>query len=173
MAFLLHVPFLLIRFGLLALCGGRDALLRAAHFPPFEGGERVAYWFYQSATAFILLYLFFLQISFTPRWLFYGGLAVCLTGMVLLIFSVVSFASPQSGGMNQRGVYRLSRHPMYLAYFLVFLGDALLTRSWLLLCFVVIFQVSADRLVRREERWCLRHFGEEYARYMAQVRRWI
>ena len=38
----LLVPFLLVRFGLLAVLS-REAVARAAHFAPMEGGERIAY----------------------------------------------------------------------------------------------------------------------------------
>ena len=54
MGVLLLVPFFLGRFGLMALLD-RGALIRAAHFPPMEGGERAAYWVYQFSTAALLL----------------------------------------------------------------------------------------------------------------------
>ena len=39
----LLLPFLLIRFGLLAIFS-REAVGRAAHFAPMAGGERAACW---------------------------------------------------------------------------------------------------------------------------------
>ena len=76
-------------------------------------------------------------------------------------------------GFCQSGVYRLSRNPMYAAYFLLFLGCALLTRSLPLLLCLAVFQLTAHVLIRAEERWCLRTFGAAYARYMGRVRRYL
>ncbi len=46
---LLFLPFLLVRFGLLA-AKNRQALPRAAHFAPMQGREKIAYAVYQLAT---------------------------------------------------------------------------------------------------------------------------
>ena len=75
--------------------------------------------------------------------------------------------------MNTNGVYRFSRNPIYIAYFLCFIGMALLTASALLLTLVLVFQISAHWIIRAEERWCLERFGAAYARYMQKVRRYL
>lgn len=172
MGFLLLLPFLFIRFGLLALLG-KDAVARAAYFAPLTGKEKAAYWIYQAANAAIFLYLFFLKIKAAPAALFYAGAAVYSAGLILLAVSIVNFASPSESGINQSGLYRLSRNPMYVAYFIFFLGCALLTQSWLLLGFVIIFQGSSHFIIRSEERWCLAQFGDAYRQYMKKVRRYL
>lgn len=168
----LLIPFFLVRFGLLGLLSG-EAVRRAAHFAPMEGGERLVYWIYQISTAGILISLFFLEITFEPLGLFLGGGAVYCLGIALLTASITDFAAPAADGLRRNGVYRLSRNPMYAAYFLVFLGCAALTGSWLLLGWLLAFQLSAGQIVRAEERWCVQRFGEAYQRYMEQVRRWL
>ncbi|SDP44029.1 Protein-S-isoprenylcysteine O-methyltransferase Ste14 [Eubacterium maltosivorans] len=172
MGFLLLMPFFLIRFGLLALLD-KGAVARAAHFAPLLKKEKPAYWIYQITNAAIFLYLFFLKIKFTPAALFYAGAAVYSAGTLLLAVSIVNFASPSESGVNQNGLYRLSRNPMYVAYFIFFLGCALLTQSWLLLGFVIVFQGSAHSIIRSEERWCLTQFGDTYRQYMKKVRRYL
>ena len=79
---LLFLPFLLIRFGLLA-AKNRQALPRAAHFAPMQGREKIAYAVYQLATLGILLALCAgrIQTGSTGTW--YGGLTVYLLGLVL------------------------------------------------------------------------------------------
>ena len=59
MGFVLMIPFLLVRFGLLSILG-RGAVLRAAYFAPLQKQEKAAYWVYQLSTATIFLSLFFL-----------------------------------------------------------------------------------------------------------------
>jgi len=165
--FFLLVPFFLIRFGLLALLE-RSALRRAAHFAPLRGGEKAAYWVYQLSNIAILGYLCFLSVSVSL-----AGAAVYLAGLAACTGSVVSFAASPEGGLRTEGAYRFSRHPMYAAYFIFFLGCAMLTRSLALLGIVLIFQISAHWIILAEERWCREQFGEAYQRYMERVRRYI
>ncbi|WP_195268345.1 methyltransferase [Eubacterium sp. 1001713B170207_170306_E7] len=172
MGFLLLVPFFLIRFGLLAFLD-KGAVARAAHFAPLLKKEKPAYWIYQIANAAIFLDLFFLKIKFTPATLFYAGAAVYAAGTLLLAVSMVNFAAPSESGVNQNGLYRLSRNPMYVAYFIFFVGCLLLTQSLLLLGFTIVFQVSSHSIIRSEERWCLAHFGEAYRQYIKKVRRYL
>lgn len=95
-----------------------------------------------------------------------AGLGLCAAAMV-------AFCAPDGRGLNTNGVYRLSRHPMYVGYFVCFVGMALLVRSPVLLGVVLIFQVAAHWMVLAEERWCLETFGDGYARYMRGVRRYL
>lgn len=169
MGFFLLIPFFLLRFGLMAwLDPGAPA--RAAHFAPLRGGEKAAYWVYQISTAALILGLCFSRVRpFRPP---LAG-AVCYgLGLLLLAWSVVDFCAPAEDGFRQKGFYRLSRNPMYLAYFVFFTGCGMLTGSWPLLGVLVCFQLSARWIVLAEERWCLEHFGEPYRRYMERVRRW-
>lgn len=171
-AAVLLIPFFLVRFGLLSRFG-REAVVRAARFAPLYGGEKAAYWVYQLCTAAILLSLFWLKIRAGHLWALCLGLLLYLPGLGLCGASVVGFSSPNRQGLVTDGVYRLSRHPMYLSYLLIFLGMAALTYSPILFFLVLLFQLSARWIVRSEERWCLLEFGDAYRRYMEQVRRWI
>lgn len=169
--FLLFIPLLLIRYGLLALLN-KEALRRAAFFPPLIEKEKVAFWIYQTATIFLFIYLFFLKIKTDSVW-FYVGAVVFGLGVLLCIVSVSNYAKPAKNGINLKGLYRVSRNPMYVAYFIYFLGCVLLTRSFILLTSLIVFQVSAHWIIRSEERWCVEKFGEDYISYMKKVRRYI
>ena len=167
MGFLLLIPFYLVRFSLMAALD-REAIGRAAHFPPMPGGEKVAYYLYQLSTVALLL-----GILPAPLALFGTGLLLDLAGLALLAAAVRDFAAPAPGGMRRQGLYRFSRNPMYLAYFVFFVGCALLVRSPLLLAITAVFQLSAHWVILAEERWCIRQFGQDYIRYMAEVRRYL
>ena len=170
-AFLLILPFLLVRFGLLAVLD-KEAIKRAAYFPPLFGREIVAYGFYQVANAFLLLYPLLLTIR-TEGILFYAGLPVYLLGLLLCAGAMMSFARPETTGFSRKGLYRFSRNPVYIGYFFFFSGCVLLTHSRLLLVALLVFQYTAHWIIRSEERWCLDTFGEEYREYQSRVRRYI
>jgi len=163
---------MLIRFGLLSFLS-KDAIKRAAYFPPMIRAEKVAFAIYQLATAAILIYMFFLKIQTNPSFLFYTGIALYGIGLLLLTLSIVNFSAPTNKGINLQGLYRLSRNPMYIAYFICCAGCAALTRSLILLGFVLIFQISAHWMILAEERWCMEQFGPEYLQYMKKTRRYM
>ena len=169
--FLLLIPFILIRFGLLNILN-KEGLKRAAFFAPLIGREKAAYWFYQISNILIFVYLCFLKITTDPNW-FYTGLVIYGLGVLLCLGSVLNFARPAGNGINVKGLYRVSRNPMYVAYFIYFLGCVLLTQSLLLLALLIVFQISAHWIILSEERWCVKKFGEEYINYMNKVRRYI
>ena len=170
-AIVLFIPLFLIRYGLLGMLS-KEALRRAAHFPPMEGNEKLAYWLYEILMPCIFIALCFLKIRTDTMW-FIPGLLLYTLGTLLFIISVFNYARPSASGINTKGLYRVSRNPMYVSYLLYFLGCALITDSLILLALTLILQVSSHWIIRAEERWCIREFGQEYVRYMERVGRYV
>ncbi len=164
---LLVIPIILIRYGLLAILS-REALRRAAHFAPLEDNEKWAYWVNVNTSIGMMIFMFFITVSEDTAW-FYAGLALYVIGAVLYAVSVVNYARPNGNGINTSGLYRVSRNPMYAAYFIYFLGCAVMTSSLILLA----YQISNHVIIKSEERWCAQKFGSEYGEYMKRVRRYI
>jgi len=169
--FVLFVPVMLIRYGLLYFLN-KEAFKRAAFFPPLGGKEKAAFWIYQISTLFIFVYMFFLEVMIESLWFYVGTVVYCM-GVLLCGISVVNYANPSESGINLKGLYKISRNPMYMAFFFCFLGCALLTKSLILLAAVIVFQVSAHWIILSEERWCRDKFGDEYMQYMKNVRRYF
>jgi protein-S-isoprenylcysteine O-methyltransferase Ste14 len=72
------------------------------------------------------------------------------------------------------GPFRFSRNPLYLALSLMYAGLALMANSiWALLLLFPVTLVMSRFVIRREEEYLARRFGEEYAHYQTNVRRWI
>lgn len=172
MAMILFIPFLLIRFPFLAHFS-QNAVSRSAHFAPMEGNEKIAYVVYQISNLGLFLFSCFIGIKFDFSALFYMGAAIYLLGLTLCAISMRNFARPHANGMNTKGLYRYSRNPMYMAYFICFLGIALLTQSLTFFVILLIFQLSGHWIILAEERWCLAHFGNSYQNYKQQVRRYF
>ena len=169
--FILVLPLLFIRFGILSILS-KEAVKRAAFYPPTEGNEKAAYWIYQITTLFLILIPFFAKVKLSNIQSFIG-LGIYITGMILYAISIIQFAKPNQNRLNIEGLYKISRNPMYIAFFLYFLGLGLITGSWQLLFILIIFQLSVHYLILSEERWCIKEFGEEYIEYMKKVRRYI
>jgi protein-S-isoprenylcysteine O-methyltransferase Ste14 len=72
------------------------------------------------------------------------------------------------------GVYRLSRHPMYLGFVLILLGLAILLGSLTPFLVVPIFAIVMDRVfVVVEEGMLEEKFGQAWLDYKSQTRRWV
>jgi protein-S-isoprenylcysteine O-methyltransferase Ste14 len=72
------------------------------------------------------------------------------------------------------GVYRHIRHPMYAAYWLGALAQALLLSNWIAgPAFLVTFVPLYLRRVPHEEQMMLDNFGEEYRSYVGRTGRVI
>ena len=170
-AFVTVIPIIIIRYALLNILN-KEALTRAASFAPLVGKERIAYWVYQVTTLFIMVDLILLKIRIDSDW-FYIGVVIYGFGLVLYAISMAGYAKPKANGININGIYRISRNPMYIAYFISLLGGALMTESWMLFMLLIVFQVSSHWIILSEERWCISKFGEEYVRYMDKVRRYV
>lgn len=73
-----------------------------------------------------------------------------------------------------RGLYRYSRNPMYVGYFTLVAGWAILFGSVLLVGYGVFLFIFFSVFVHfHEEPHLSREFGDEYDAYKAQVGRWL
>jgi protein-S-isoprenylcysteine O-methyltransferase Ste14 len=162
---------LLVRYGL-PLFVSKSALKRLKFAPPPEGREKIAFRVYLPSTLAILVYLFFTKIIVESP-LFYIGLSIYGGGVLLYAVSIYQFGKPSDQGINTNGLYKYSRNPIYVAFFVFLLGCALITQSLILFALSVIYQISVHWVIKSEERWCLSEFGDEYARYMKNVRRYL
>lgn len=170
--FLLLVPFLLIRFGLLSFLN-KDAVKRAAFFAPVKGKEVTAYWLYQLSNVLIFVILCFQKVIMDGSWVCMSGIVIYILGLILCVISIIDFAAPCENGFHDNGLYRYSRNPMYLGYFIFFAGCVLLVQSVLLGVVVLVFTISSHWIILSEERWCIDEFGSEYREYAKKVRRYV
>lgn len=119
-----------------------------------------------------LLYSVFLP--FKPGTiLFYAGLFAFIIGLTILSIATYHFIMIPPDQIITKGVYRFSRHPMYLATFLICLGAGISAGSWifLILCVILISCFHKEALV--EEKVCLEKYGDAYQKYLNSVPRWI
>lgn len=72
------------------------------------------------------------------------------------------------------GIYRLSRNPMYLSLALLYLGIACWVNSlWILLLLVPVLIIVNQGVIKHEEQYLERKFGNQYLHYKVAVRRWL
>jgi protein-S-isoprenylcysteine O-methyltransferase Ste14 len=111
------------------------------------------------------------------------GIGLVGVGSTLLLACVWQFYSLGKGTLApwtppvhlvDRGPYRFSRNPMYVAVVTVLFGWALaFTSPGLAAYAVVMIAVFHARVVLFEEPWLAERHGESWRRYRASVPRWV
>lgn len=110
------------------------------------------------------------------------GILPLLAGVALNLFADSALKVAQttvkpfqeSNALVTSGVYTISRHPMYLGYVLILLGMAMMMRSLTPFLVVPVFAAFMDwAFIRVEEQMLETQFGQAYAQYKQQVRRWV
>ena len=119
-----------------------------------------------------LIYSVFLPLQLHTHW-FTVGLSVFILGLLCLAAATWSFLTAPTDTPITGGIYHISRHPMYLATFLISLGTGIATASWLftLSGLLMAFCFRQEALI--EERICLEQYGGDYCEYMEKVPRWL
>ncbi len=120
----------------------------------------------------LFIYSIFLPLQLETAW-FYVGLALCVLGMVTWTIAIVNIANIPLGEPWNKGLYRYSRHPMYLGLFLTLIGAGIASASWIFLLLSILYIILCAILVSAEERFCLDKFGTTYREYMNRTPRWI
>ncbi len=104
---------------------------------------------------------------------------VAITGLAALSFrkahTTVNPMKPSStSSLVTSGIYRYTRNPMYLGFFLALIAWGLHLSNGLALLALPAFILYMNRFqIEPEERALTALFGQEFAQYTSQVRRWL
>jgi protein-S-isoprenylcysteine O-methyltransferase Ste14 len=109
------------------------------------------------------------------------GIFPCVSGLLLLLLSLVSFGRSFRVGIDAdhpdklitTGVFAFSRNPIYVAFWVIMLGQFLVFPNWLLLVYLGAATWLFHRQVLREEAYLVEHYGKEYTEYCARVRTYV
>ncbi len=119
-----------------------------------------------------LIYSVFLPLKTGTAWL-YAGLPVFVLCLVMTLITTLNFAATPVDEPVTRGIYRISRNPIYLSGSLLYIGIGIACTSWIFLLCGVLWIVLLGRVVPTEERYCLEKYGDTYRKYMDKTPRWI
>lgn len=153
---------------------GLDVYRRASGQPEMKTSHRYSVVSYVSMVieTMAVAYSIFLPLQLGTIW-FYAGLAIFLTGLVVLTTATVNFATTPMDVPITRGIYHYSRHPLYLASLLIYFSVGIASASWVFLLVFVLQAVSIRIAAVGEERFCLEKYGEAYREYIDKTPRWL
>jgi protein-S-isoprenylcysteine O-methyltransferase Ste14 len=101
--------------------------------------------------------------------IFLGG-----AGKLFLKYRTTLNPNKKSGKLVIEGPYKITRNPMYLGAFNVFLGMAIISGSVLsIICSFIAPLLLNYIVIPFEERVMQRTFGKQYLQYKQKVGRWL
>ena len=121
--------------------------------------------------AAIMVCTVFLPLKPGGFWL-YTGLFLFVLGMGSTIPEAQLFFR-EKGQLVTRGLYRVSRHPIYLMADIAWIGIAVATASWLLFALIASNLIVVHHVMLAEERICLEKYGDSYREYMKRTPMYI
>ena len=141
--------------------------------PPLERRkDRIISQMLALAMFFSFFYSIFVPIELGMIW-FYIGLLIYFAGMILITLTMRDFATTPMDKPVTKGVYRYSRNPMFIGYFLVYAGIAIACVSWVYILLTIIFILIVIYLSPIEEAITLEHYGKSYEEYIKRTPKWI
>ena len=142
------------------------------HASILTGTENKIFIFSKIIMLSVFIYSIFLPLQLGIIW-FSIGLPIYLLGLILQTIAWVNVATSPVDEPVTKGLYRYSRHPMYVTLPLIFIGTGIASASWLFLLLSIILIITHFNNAVPEERECLEAYGNAYREYMNRTPRWI
>lgn len=110
------------------------------------------------------------------------GIVFIVISLFFLIRSLRQFFQTKNSLMTIRpafslqinGIYNITRNPMYVGLAIVYLGiTCFIGNWWNVILFPVLLLFVQEYIIKHEEKYLERRFGQEYLNYKYKVRRWL
>ncbi|MBN2378762.1 isoprenylcysteine carboxylmethyltransferase family protein [candidate division WOR-3 bacterium] len=170
-AWVLVVPLAILNVVVFPLVNLK-AVRKARTWPKLKGALKVASYISIPICLIVFLYTIFVPLKLYTPW-FWAGLPLYCLGLVIFTVSKLNYAAVGQDELATLGLYRISRHPIYIGIYLAFLGIGVMSASWVFLVFTVLYMILTHFSILAEERFCFDKYGEDYVRYMKTVRRYM
>ncbi len=121
-------------------------------------------------------------IFFGNDFAFFSGLFFIVAGLFFAFPALIKFYKTKNtvvtikpaNSLETTGIYSVSRNPMYLGLLAIYIGMAFLKGNvWTFICIPFVILVIHFYVIRNEEKYLQRTFGNDYEEYRKQVRRWL
>ncbi len=110
-----------------------------------------------------------------------SGALLIIIGYVLFLLSLIAFGNSWRVGIDNsnpgklatRGIYSITRNPIFLFMDLYFIGTALINMNMIFIGFAILTIPGIHYQILQEEKFLQKHYGSEYSEYKRSVRRYI
>ena len=144
--------------------------------------------FYTAKLFFFLNWMLFLIKALFPEFgyipvpleLSWAGTIFLIIGGILFIPAVLQLGSSLRYGipdedtkLKTTGIFRISRNPLYLGLFIICIGSCLYFPDIANVAFCIYTIVFHLKIIKGEEEFLAKRFGDDWKKYTAKVRRLI
>lgn len=109
------------------------------------------------------------------------GIIIGVLGVLFFALAVISMKDSWRAGISTndetkivtKGIYKYSRNPAFLGFYLVYIGILLINFNVTLLIFTIFTIIMLHIQILQEEQYLPNVFGKEYTEYKLKVHRYL
>ncbi len=120
----------------------------------------------------VMIFSIWVPFKFGTAW-FYTGAAIYVIGLILNIIALYNYASTPEDEAIVKGMYSISRNPLYLFHAIMIFGVCVAAASLPMFILWIIYNIPTHMIILGEERYCLETYGDSFKSYMERVPRYF
>ena len=129
----------------------------------------------------IQLISIFLDYNFSNSYLRYLGLFISIIGDIIFLISVITMKNSWRVGISKNdktklitnGIYKISRNPAFLGFYLMYIGIVLLYSNVFTIIFSLFAIIMLHLQILEEEKYLEKNFKDEYTIYKSKTNRYL
>jgi protein-S-isoprenylcysteine O-methyltransferase Ste14 len=125
----------------------------------------------------LLASVLFILLIFTPLKIgsniFILGIVLYALGLMGFVAALFNFKNTPHDRLATGGLYRISRNPQQVMFFITFIGICVAIGSWLALLIQVVSSLFLHTRILAEEKACQKRYGDSFREYMKSVPRYF
>jgi protein-S-isoprenylcysteine O-methyltransferase Ste14 len=101
-------------------------------------------------------------------------------GLIFTVISLINLGKSTRLGipsddtiLKTNGIYKISRNPMYVGFNLITISSMIYSLHWLVIILGVYSLITYHLIIKGEERFMIKRFGQGYQNYQSKVRRYL
>ena len=119
-----------------------------------------------------IVYTLFVPIK-ADSILFYIGVVIYSVGIFCSVYAMWIFSKADLSNPVTKGIYKYTRHPMQIMYYLSWIGLGLISGTWIIIIYAIIFPLLAIPSLVAQELDCIDKYGAEYIEYLKRTPRFL
>jgi protein-S-isoprenylcysteine O-methyltransferase Ste14 len=148
------------------------AVKRLTDMSWYTSKDKVAAYSCMFMMYFLMIFSIWVPLKFGTVW-FYSGLIFYLAGLLFSIIALHNYATTPGDEAIVKGMYRLSRNPLYFFHSLMMLGLCVASASLPMFVFWIVYNIPTHFIILGEERYCMQTYGMTFQEYMNSVPRYF
>jgi protein-S-isoprenylcysteine O-methyltransferase Ste14 len=145
---------------------------RGGASPAYNKTEKILNNLGMAVWILLFIYSIFLPLPLGTPFL-YAGIALFLAGVAIVEIAMIPWFKTAADEPVTRGLYRYSRHPVYIGVSVQYIGIGIASASGLFLLLILVPIALSMATAPAEERFCSEKYGDSYRKYMNRTPRWL